>query len=229
VTSSRDRILNKLRAARQPFPDAPPRPKAYVPVTRLDDDTPTALRTRFVQELERLNGEVFTVRGDAAARDKVIELLQAHEAKSVLAWDFKHLPVKALDQALAEAGIEVHQPDIQGELHDEALEVYAAVPVGLTGADAAAATTGTLVVSTAPGKGRIPTVLPRVHIVVFHQRRIVPRLEDWVARQRDGDLATIRKSSNLSFISGPSRTADIEKNLVLGMHGPEQLQVIIKT
>ena len=228
MTSSRERILDKLRAARQPFPDAPPRPKDYVPVTRLDNVTPVALRTRFVEELERLNGEVYQVRGDAATIDKVIELLQAHEAKSVLAWDFKHLPAKGLDHALAEGGIKVYQPDIQGELHDRVLDGYAAVPVGLTGADAAIAATGTLVVSAAPGKGRIPTVLPRIHIVIIHQRRIVPRLEDWVAKQRARGLADIHKSSNLCFISGPSRTADIEKNLVLGMHGPERLQVIIK-
>ena len=228
MTSSRERILNKLRAARQPFPDAPPRPKNYVPVTRLEGDTPAALRSRFTQELERLNGEVFLVKGDAAACDKVVELLQAHGANSVLAWDFKHLPARSLDQALAEAGIEVHHPSIHDEARAESLERYAAVPVGLTGADAAIATTGTLVVSTAPGKGRIPTVLPPVHIVILHQRRIVPRLEDWVANQRERDLADFRKSCNLCFISGPSRTADIEKNLVLGMHGPEQLQVIIK-
>ena len=229
MTSSRERILNKLRAAQQPFPDAPPRPKAYVPVTRLDEDTPAALRKRFTAELERLNGEVFVVRRDDTACAKVIDLLQAHEANAVLAWDFKHIPIKELDMALAEAGIEVHHPSIHDDSRDDALKQYEAVPVGLTGADAAAATTGTLVVSAAPGKGRIPTILPRIHIVVLRQRQIVPRLEDWVANQRADQLAAIRSHRNLCFISGPSRTADIEKNLVLGMHGPEQLQVIIKT
>jgi L-lactate dehydrogenase complex protein LldG len=228
MTSSRDRILNKLRAARQPFPDAPPRPKDYVPVTRLDGDTPAVLRKRFAAELERLNGEVFVVRSDAAARDQVIDLLKAHDARSILAWDFEHLPVKDLEQALAEAGIEVHHPAIHDDGRDEALQRYAAVPVGLTGVDAAIATTGTLVVSAAPGKGRIPTILPPVHIVLLRQRQIVPRLEDWVAKQRSRKLRDIRQSPNWCFISGPSRTADIEKNLVLGMHGPEQLQVIVK-
>jgi L-lactate dehydrogenase complex protein LldG len=228
MTSSRDRILSKLRAARQPFPDAPPRPKNYLPVTRLDGDKPAALLARFTQELERLNGEVYTARGDAATRDKVIELLLEHGARSVLAWDFKYLPVKELDSALAEAGIEVHFPDIHDELRQEALEGYAEVPVGLTGVDAAVAATGTLIVSAAPGKERIPTVLPRIHIAIVRQRQIVPRLENWVARQRENDLSSIRQSTNLCFISGPSRTADIEKNLVLGMHGPGQLQVIVK-
>ncbi len=54
---SRDTILAKLRQARQPFPDAPPRPKDYLPVTRLDDRSPGALLDRFTEELETLNGE----------------------------------------------------------------------------------------------------------------------------------------------------------------------------
>lgn len=228
MTSSRDQILNKLRRAQQPFPDAPPRPSAYVPVTPLDDESPTGLLKRFRQELERLNGEVFTVRGDAAARRKVLELLESHAATSVLAWDFEHIPVKDLSQALTDAGVAVHHPAIHDEARDERLEMYAAVPVGLTGADGAMATTGTLVVRAGLGKGRIPTVLPPVHIAVLMRDQILPRLEDWVAGQRADDLATLRDSRNLCFISGPSRTADIEKNLVLGMHGPEQLQVIIK-
>ena len=61
MTTSCDKILNKLRAARQPFPDAPPRPKSYMPVTRLEDESPGALLERFTAELERLNGEVFVV------------------------------------------------------------------------------------------------------------------------------------------------------------------------
>lgn len=228
MTTSRDKILNKLRAARQPFPDAPPRPKSYMPVTRLEDESPGALLERFTAELERLNGEVFVVDEDAAARAQVVELLKAQDAEMILAWDFAYIPVDGLQSAVEEAGIQVHYPDIHVEARTELLHTLASAPAGLTGADAATATTGSLVVSTGPGRGRIPTVLPRVHIAVITQDQIVPRLESWVAQQRARGLADVLGSANLCFITGPSRTADIEKNLVLGMHGPEQLQVVIK-
>lgn len=228
MTTSRDKILNKLRAARQPFPDAPPRPKSYLPVTRLDDDSPPALLERFIAELERLNGQVTVVDDDAAARDCVLALLNGYNAPAVLTWDFQFIPVDGLEAVIRAAGIECHLPDIQDEFRAETLAALESVPVGLTGAAAAAATTGTLVVSSGPGRGRIPTVLPRIHIAVITQDQIVPRIEDWVAQQRADNLAGIRSSTNLAFITGPSRTADIEKNLVLGMHGPEQVQVVVK-
>ncbi len=228
MTTSRDKILNKLRAARQPFPDAPPRPKNYLPVTRLDDASPDALLERFSAELTRLNGQVFVVDDDAAARDCILELIRAQAAPAVLAWDFRHIPVEGLAGALREAGIGVHYPDIHDEFRAETLTTLEAVPVGLTGADGAAATTGSLIVSTGPGKGRIPTVLPRVHIAVITAGQIMPRVEDWVASLRSQNMQPVFASANLCFITGPSRTADIEKNLVLGMHGPEQLQVVVK-
>ncbi len=111
MTTSRDKILNKLRAARQPFPDAPPRPKAYMPVTKLDDDSPAALLERFTAELVRLNGEVFVVEDDAAARDCLLQLIVGHEAKALLSWDFRHIPVEGLEAALRDADIEITFPD----------------------------------------------------------------------------------------------------------------------
>jgi L-lactate dehydrogenase complex protein LldG len=229
MTSSRDKILSKLRAARQPFPDAPSRPKAYMPVTRLEDDSPAALLERFTAELTRLNGEVFVVDDDAAARDCVLQIIETHGAKSLLAWDFRYIPVEGLEPAVREAGVELIYPDIRDDMRMEALVALEPVLLGLTGADAATSTTGSLIVSTGPGKGRIPTILPRAHLAVIRQSQIVPRIEDWIAGQRASGLETIRNSSNLCFITGPSRTADIEKNLVLGMHGPEQIQVVIVT
>lgn len=228
MTSSREKILNTLRAARKPFPDAPPRPKSYLPVTVIEDDSPSALLERFSQELTTLKGEVFPVTGDAAACEQVLKLLQSHNANHVLAWDFAHIPVVGLKAAITEAGILIDYPDIHGELRLEALHYYADAQVGLTGADAAAATTGALIVSTAAGKGRIPTVLPPVHIAVITQAQILPHLEGWLAQRRQNTETSLASHSNLCFIAGPSRTADIEKTLVLGMHGPRILQVVVK-
>lgn len=226
--SSRETILNKLRSARRPFDDAEPRPTAYMPVTQQSEFSPDALLQRFTLELEQLKGQVFAVEGDAGARDKVLELLAFHDAKHILAWDFRYIPVEGLESAIRAAGIEITQPDTHTESRGDVLAHAETAKVGLTGADAAAASTGTLVFTTAPGKGRIPTVLAPVFIAVITPDQIVPRIEDWLAKERQNGLETLRNAANLCFISGPSRTADIEMQLVLGVHGPGQVQVVVK-
>jgi L-lactate dehydrogenase complex protein LldG len=227
MTSSRDRILNKLRAARQPFPDAPPRPKQYAPVTHIDPDaTPDERLARF-QEAAPLV-EVFAVRGDKAACKKIVELLKSHKASHILAWHFTHIPVRGLKAAINDAGIKVTQPDVQDEFRMETIENIRDADVGLTGVDAVAVTTGTLVVSTGKGKGRIPTVLPPVYIAVATLDQVVGQIEDWVATQRATGLETIRNSANVCFITGPSATGDIEMEMVLGVHGPGKVQLVVK-
>jgi L-lactate utilization protein LutC len=228
MTTSRDKILSKLRAARQPFPDAPPRPQAYQPVAKLDDTSPVALVERFVTEIGLLKGEAFIVEGDNAACEKVRELLISHHTTRLLAWDFRHIPIKNLENPIRELGIEIIHPDIHDEFRRETLVMAETAQVGLTGVDFAIAATGTLIVSTGEGKPRIPTVLPPSHIAVVTLEQIIPRLENWIAYQRANDLPSIYNNSNICFISGPSRTGDIEKQLVLGMHGPGQVQVVIK-
>jgi L-lactate dehydrogenase complex protein LldG len=228
MSSSRDQILNKLRAARKPFPDVPARPAAYLPVTPLDDTSPDGLLKRFTAEMESLKGQVFAVKGDGAARNKVLELLQAHQATHILAWDFARIPVKGLEKAIREANINISQPGTHDEFRAETIESIRDAQVGITGVDAAIAATATLIVSTAPGKGRIPTVLAPVHIAVVSMGQLLPRLEDWVARQRAAGLTTMRDSANVCFITGPSKTGDVEMVMVLGVHGPGVVQVIVK-
>lgn len=227
--SSREVILNKLRQAQRPFMDAPPRPAVYVPVTSMEDTSPEALYERFKTELERLTAEVFLVENDDTARDCVLDLLTSHNTKRIAAWHFKHIPVKKLRTAIREAGYVIEHPNIQ-DSNTRAAELVRleTAEVGLTGVDAAAATTGTLIVSTAPGKGRIPTVLPPVHIVVMSMNQLVSRVEDWLANIREAGSTLFEQSANICFITGPSRTADIEKKLVLGVHGPKKLQVVVK-
>lgn len=233
MTTSRDKILNKLRAARRPFPEAAPRPAEYVPVTGIDDTAPEALLARFKAEAEALNTEVFVVEGDEAATACVLDLLASHGSERISAWHFKHIPVDKLYtaiQAVPEVDYKIDYPRILVDAIERVAEIdrLESAGVGLTGADAAAATTGTLILSTGEGKSRIPTVLPPVHIAVITLDQILPRIEDWLARERAAGGPALNESANVCFISGPSRTADIEKQLVLGVHGPRRVQVVVK-
>lgn len=225
---SRDQILGKLRAARRPFADAPPRPQNYLPVTLQEDTSPAALLDRFTRELTALKGAVFPVTGEAAALDQVMKLLAQENTTRVLAWDFAYIPVTGLESALRDSGIEIIHPNTHHADRDALLAACAGAQVGITGADAAAATTGSLIFTTAPGRGRIPTVLPPVHIAVIALDQIMPRLESWFAAQRQTGLTAFTHSANFCFISGPSRTGDIEMELILGVHGPGKVQVVVK-
>lgn len=224
--SSREKILNKLRANR-PFEDAPPRPRIYAPVTEIDDTSPEALLERFTLEMERLKGEVFVADGDAAACGKVVELLQSHNATRVISWNFGCIPLDGLEAAVRGAGVEVIHPNTHQGDRAAILAASEQAQVSLTGVDAAVAATATLIVTTAPGKGRIPTVLAPTHIAIVRQEQIVPRLENWVASLRAKGIDTIRQSANFCFITGPSRTGDIEMELILGVHGPGRVQAVI--
>jgi L-lactate dehydrogenase complex protein LldG len=231
MTISREKILEKLRNTRRPFPAASPRPDTYQPITSLNSMSPEDMLARFTEELELLDGEVFVVEGDEAARKQVLELLESHQTKRIAAWRFKYIPVAKLYTAIKQAGYTIDYPNIHIEdskAREREIMRLETAEVGLTGVDAVAATTGALVVSTAPGKGRIPTMLPPVHIAVVELKQFMPRIEDWLAQERANGNPTLENSANICFIAGPSRTADIEKQLVLGVHGPKRLQVVVK-
>ena len=96
---------------------------------------------------------------------------------------------------------------------------------GITACEALVAQTGSILVGSGTCGGRGLSVLPPVHVVIATADQLVATLGDALegARRRHGG----RLPSMLSFITGPSRTGDIERILVLGAHGPRELLVVI--
>ncbi len=97
--------------------------------------------------------------------------------------------------------------------------------IGVTGCDCLVARSGSIIVNARSAGGRALSVLPPVHLVIARRDQIVPDLAAafMLLRQRyDGHWP-----SSLCLISGPSRTADIEKILVMGAHGPKQVAVFL--
>lgn len=208
---SRELILSRLRAVRRPFTDwsAPADPQPMVP---LEDTSPAALLDRFVRAAEALAFTVTVVPDAAQATAKVLALIAPDTA--IQSWDFAHIPLPDLERALAQAGIRVAPGD-------------PAVRVGLTGVDAALAATGSLVLAAGPGKPRLPSLLPPVHLTVLTADQIVPSFDTWAAAQRAEGFAGVRRASSVVVISGPSRTGDIAHIMVRGVHGPGTLHVIV--
>jgi len=99
-------------------------------------------------------------------------------------------------------------------------------PAGLSHATAGIAETGTLVLTAGPANPTTLNFLPPTHIVVIDESTIVGAIEDVWTRLRV-QYGAARMPRVVNFISGPSRTADIEQVLTLGAHGPVRLAVII--
>jgi L-lactate dehydrogenase complex protein LldG len=96
--------------------------------------------------------------------------------------------------------------------------------VGITGAFCAVAETGTLALLSGPGTPATASLLPETHIAMVPASRIVRGMEDAfdLVRMECGELPRA-----VNFISGPSRTGDIEQTLVLGAHGPYRVHIVI--
>ncbi|HET7767069.1 MAG TPA: lactate utilization protein C [Burkholderiales bacterium] len=96
--------------------------------------------------------------------------------------------------------------------------------VGITGAFAAIAETGTLALASGPETPATVSLLPETHVAVVNAGQIVAHMEDVfaLAREAFGQLPR-----TINFVSGPSRTADIDQTIVLGAHGPSRVHIVL--
>jgi L-lactate dehydrogenase complex protein LldG len=97
------------------------------------------------------------------------------------------------------------------------------IRVGITGAFAGIAESGTFAVISGPGRSRLASLLAPVHVAVLRADRLYPSLAAFFAAHPD----VAEEGSNLVLITGPSRTADIEMTLTRGVHGPGEVHVVI--
>jgi iron-sulfur cluster protein len=112
---------------------------------------------------------------------------------------------------------------------EEMRKYFIEADVGISGANLAVAESGTLVIISNEGNARLATSLPPVHIALVTTEKFVETLEQAVTLSKALILASsgLKMTSYLSFITGPSHTTDIEKELVVGVHGPQELHIII--
>lgn len=208
MTTARDDILNRLRARTR---DNQVRPASW-PSNRQFDD----LAAQFVMALNAVQGEAIHVATLDSALDHLGDLLHRLGAQRVVAND--EPPLNTLDLPARLPAVEWH---VAGRSEGDWRAVCASADVGLSGADVALTETGSLVVSSGPGKSRLVTLLPPVHIALVPVSRLVPDLFSWTATRPDPVPA------NQTIISGPSKSGDIAQILVLGMHGPRRFIVIL--
>ncbi len=133
------------------------------------------------------------------------------------------------EDAAAVFGTEPTVEAIQLHARESLREKFIAATVGISGANMAIAETGTIVLVTNEGNADLTTTLPPVHIALFGIDKLVATLDDAVAvlrmlpRSGTGQVIT----SYVNWITGPSRSADIEQSLTIGVHGPRELHCVI--
>jgi L-lactate dehydrogenase complex protein LldG len=195
-----------------------------------------ALVSRLQDELRAVGGQVVRVEAVAEATAYVAQLARACEADLVVRWEDELMKMLEVDATLQEQGVEVRAagPPLEdaaalAEQRRNLRDLLARADIGLSGADYVIAETGTLVLSALPGQMRGVSLLPPVHVAVVRASQIVATLADCLAMLQEEGRADLpdRLTSCVSFITGPSRTGDIELSLTIGVHGPGELHLVI--
>ncbi len=156
--------------------------------------------------------------------ERMVQLTKTHPS---------HLIAPAIhltkEDAAAVFGTEPTIEAIQKYARESLRQKFIEAGVGISGANMAIAETGTIVLVTNEGNADLTTVLPPVHIALFGIDKLVATLEDAVAvlrmlpRSGTGQVMT----SYVNWITGPSRSADIEQSLTIGVHGPREMHCVI--
>ncbi|MDW8171075.1 MAG: lactate utilization protein [Anaerolineae bacterium] len=208
--NSRERILSKLRAAQTPFQDVPTIAERRHMVN-VSARTPDELKAYFAKAARGAGCQVYEPANHAEALDAVRCVISPEDR--IMAWDWEAIGLPGLAEALASVTL--------APLRDDPARV------GLTGVQAALASTGSLIVTSGAGQARQASLLPPVHLAIVRTEQIVADLEGWFALRRAEGLDAFRQWANVVIITGPSRTADIAMELILGMHGPREVHVIV--
>lgn len=211
MSDAREAILGRVRTAlgRKPQQrgDAPPEPR--LDVTRLDDAEKIR---RFRSALEALAGQVTELAAPADVPKALGAILNGSTA------------VASNHPFLAACGVP-SLPNVQSGITDpEAWRTACATAnAGITSAHALLAETGTIVLIPSPEEPRLASLLPPLHIAVVPRRRMLASLDELLLMMP----RPLDNSSGMIFITGPSRTGDIEQILVRGVHGPGRVHVLI--
>lgn len=232
--NSRARILASVRASLQGarhLPAAPEvtlaPPAVFAPDT-LSGTPQSPLVAQFAAELQQLSGTFLSMPAGEVA-GWVGQLLAQRGVNEILAWQAADLPVPNLLDELQKGGTTVLDgvlpPDEPGR--SQALTRVQAATIGLTGADAAFAETGTLALQAGPGRPRLASLSVRTHIALLDPARLYPSWASWLAAEGPQAAERLTSASNLTLITGPSRTGDIEMTLTVGVHGPGEVIVIL--
>jgi L-lactate dehydrogenase complex protein LldG len=211
MNSAREEILGRIRASLSrstdtPAPLVPPaarvRPRAAGP-------TDAEIELLFA-EIGKLNGVTRRLGNRDGLQAALVDLVQTEQVKKATLWSTPDLQAWEVASRLKALGVELVSPQAD-------MRAVAECDLGVTGVDAALPETGTLLLRSSPEKPRVVSLLPRVHLAILRRDSLRADLHQ--------AFAEVKGDGYVVLVTGPSRTADIELTLTLGVHGPKSLYV----
>ena len=200
------------------------------------------LLDRLIEMAGPINLNVTALRDTASATAAIVDLVRNKEPewgdqKSIVAWAHPLIERLDLPGALANENIPVHvtdlnmrqtqeltEPEKRERLRKQIIEAY----IGITSADFCMADTATLVMRTRPGQARSVSLVPSIHIDVIYIDQIIWNLKELYALLSfDQETQKEGLTNCMTFISGPSKTADVEATMVHGAHGPREVYIYV--
>ncbi len=209
MMNTREQILTRLRArAREADLPAP-----WQSRRRFAD-----LAERFSESLTAVHGEVLRAASLEEALLRVGDVIAGLGAEKVVVNGARPLT----DIPWREKWPQVDWYQV-GRTAGDLRAFCAAADLGISSAAAALAETGTVVIRSGPAQSRLATLLPPVHLALVPVSCLTADLFTFTA-SRQGEMP-----ANLVFVSGPSKTADIEQTMAIGVHGPKRFIVVLHT
>ena len=197
---------------------------------------------RLMEMAAPINLKVTVLKDRAAATIAIVDLIQSKapewgDQKKVVMWQHPLLESLNLADALAAHSLPLYATEFEDSAADEVsaqhererirkniIDSY----IGITSADFCMADTATLVMRTRPGQARSASLVPSIHVAVITQDQIIADLKElyalllWDSEGQEEDLTNC-----MTYISGPSKTADVEATMVHGAHGPREVYVYV--
>jgi len=200
------------------------------------------LLDRLVEMAQPINLNVNVLKDAHSVSAAIADLVKNKEPewgdqKSIVAWDHPLIEDLSLADELAAENVPVYLADLDDPLSDgltepqkrdrlrkQVMESY----IGITSADFCMADTATLVMRTRPGQARSVSLVPSIHIGVIYLEQIIWDLKELYALLSFDPAVQKEGLTNcMTFISGPSKTADVEATMVHGAHGPREVHVYV--
>jgi len=195
------------------------------PVDRPPPEHATDLIATFQYNLALVGGTVYETTSAADVFETIEGIAAGLGGDGFLSWDEERLPVPGLITTAIAAGLRRMDHSVPAGARERLAHqhAYFECGLGITGAVAGLAETGSIVLDSGPGKPRMASLIPETHIALLTRDSMYPSLATWI-NDRPTALGT---AANWTIVTGPSRTADIEMVITHGVHGPRNLHVLL--
>jgi len=254
-TSRQEAFIGKIRSALGKSPNDLPGDTDLC-TSRLTDDTKAILERiknrsqaesqqlldRFIEMAAPIKLNVIVLKDEESVTAAIVDLIRNKDPKwgdekSIVTWQHPLIERLNLSEALADQNVPVHVAELgniesegistekeREQLRQHVIESY----IGITSADYCMADTASLVMRTRPGQGRAVSLVPSIHIGVIYLDQIIWDLKELYALLSfDPEVSKEGLTNCMTFISGPSKTADVEATMVHGAHGPREVYVYV--